>query len=122
MPRAVDTLGPLWAVHVTAANEQDRHQVEALVVQVPDATGDAVAGAFVDQGDKGAQAVQEAEAPHRRLEVVKLSEAKKGMVLLPKRWVVERGNAWPARFRYLARDYAQVAETLAACILWPSRY
>jgi len=33
---------------------------------------------------------------------VKLSEAKKGFVLLPKRWVVERSNAWAARFRRLA--------------------
>ena len=48
-----------------------------------------------------------------RLEVVKLPEAKKGFVLLPKRWVVERSNAWAARFRRLARDYEQSAETLA---------
>ena len=46
------------------------------------------------------------------LEVVKLPEAKKGFVLLPKRWVVERSHAWAARFRRLARDYAQLAETL----------
>jgi len=48
-----------------------------------------------------------------RLAVVKLPEAKKGFVLLPKRWVVESSNAWAARFRRLARDYEQLAETLA---------
>jgi transposase len=48
-----------------------------------------------------------------RLEVVKLPEAKKGFVLLPKRWVVERSNAWAARFRPLARKYERLAETLA---------
>jgi transposase len=48
-----------------------------------------------------------------RLEVVKLPEAKKGFVLLPRRWVVERRNAWAAHCRCLARDYEQVAETLA---------
>jgi transposase len=47
------------------------------------------------------------------LEVVKLPEAKKGFVLLPRRWVVERSNAWAARFRRLARDYERLAETLA---------
>jgi transposase len=36
------------------------------------------------------------------LEVVKRSEAKKGFVPLPKRWIVERSNAWAARFRRLA--------------------
>ena len=44
---------------------------------------------------------------------MKLSEAKNGCVLLPKRWVVERRNAWAARFRRLARDYERLAETLA---------
>jgi len=34
-------------------------------------------------------------------------------VLLPKRWVVERSNAWAARLRGLARDYERLAETLA---------
>jgi transposase len=46
------------------------------------------------------------------LEVVKLSEAKRGCVLLPKRWVIERSNAWAARFRRLARDDEQWTETL----------
>jgi len=45
--------------------------------------------------------------------VVKLPEAKKGFVLLPKRWVVERSFAWTARFRRLARDYERLPETLA---------
>jgi transposase len=69
--------------------------------------------AFVDQGYMGAQAAQDAQAHHMQLEVVKLPEAKKGFVLLPRRWVVERSNAWAARFRRLARDYERLAETLA---------
>jgi transposase len=60
-----------------------------------------------------AQAAQEAHVRHMQLKVVKLSAAKKGFVLLPKRWVVERSNAWAARFRRLTRDYEQLAETLA---------
>ena len=48
-----------------------------------------------------------------QLEVDNLPEAKKGFGLLPKRWVVERSNAWAARFRRLARDDEQLAETLA---------
>ena len=47
------------------------------------------------------------------LEVVKLPEAKRGFVLLPRRWVVERSFAWAARFRRLARDYERLASTLA---------
>ena len=45
--------------------------------------------------------------------MVKLPEAKKGFVLLPKRWVGERSFAWMARFRRLARDYERLPRTLA---------
>ena len=45
--------------------------------------------------------------------VVKLEEAKKGFVLLPRRWVVERTFAWLGRFRRLARDYERLSQTLA---------
>lgn len=47
------------------------------------------------------------------LQVIKLSEAKKGFVLLPRRWVVERSFGWLNRFRRLARDYERLPETLA---------
>ncbi len=45
--------------------------------------------------------------------VVKLPDAKRGFVLLPRRWVAERSFAWMARFRRLARDYERLPETLA---------
>jgi len=109
---AVDTLGHLLAVHITAANEQDRSQVGTLAHQVQEVTGDAVELAYVDQGYTGEAAAQAAQAHHMQLEVVKLPEAKKGFVFLPTRWVVERSNAWAARLRRLARDYEQLAETL----------
>jgi transposase len=47
------------------------------------------------------------------LEVVKHHDAKRGFVLLARRWVVERSFAWAARFRCLARDYERLATTLA---------
>lgn len=109
---AVDLLGSLLAAQVTAAHAQDRSHVGLLAAKVPEVTGDTVAVAFGDQGYTGAHAAQEAQAQHRRLEVVKLPEANKGFVLLPKRWVVERSKAWAARLRRLARDDAQWAETL----------
>jgi transposase len=50
--------------------------------------------AYVDQGYSGEVPVAEAEARGIRLEVVKHPEAKRGFVLLPRRWVVERDFAW----------------------------
>lgn len=109
---AVDTLGQLLAVLVTPANEQDRAQVAALAEQIQEVTGESVEVAFVDQGYTGEQAAADAEAQGIRLEVVKLPTAKRGFVLLPRRWVVERSFAWMARFRRLARDYERLSETL----------
>jgi transposase len=110
---AVDTLGHLLALLVTPANEQDRAQVAALAEQVQMATGERVEVAFVDQRYTGEQPAEAAAAQGIRLEVVKLAETKRGFVLLPRRWVVERSNAWMARFRRLARDYERLPETLA---------
>jgi|ERR1051325_8562092 transposase len=110
---AVDTLGQLLALHVTSADEQDRAQVAELAEQVQAVTNESVEVAFVDQGYTGEAAAEAAEAHGMRLEVVKLSEAKRGFVLLPRRWVVERSFAWAARFRRLARDYERLPETLA---------
>ena len=47
-----------------------------------------------------------------QLEVVKLAEAKRGFMLLPRRWVVERSFGWLARFRRLARVYEQLPQVL----------
>ena len=110
---AVDTLGQLLALRVTPANEQDRDQVAELAAQVQAVTGQSVEVAFVDQGYTGDQPLEAAAAQGIRLEVVKLPEAKRGFVLLPRRWVVERSFAWTARFRRLARDYERLPQTLA---------
>jgi transposase len=110
---AVDTLGHLLALKVTPANEQDRAQVAALAAAVQATTGEQIQVAFVDQGYTGEVPAAEAAQHGLRLEVVKHHEAKRGFVLLPRRWVVERSFAWAARFRRLARDYERLATTLA---------
>src|SRR5208283_1292306 len=111
---AVDTLGHLLALHVTPADEQDRAQVGELARQVQQITEENVELAYVDQGYTG-EAAEEAAARHGiQLEVVKHTQAKRGFVLLPRRWVVERSFAWAARFRRLARDYERLASTLGA--------
>lgn len=109
---AVDTLGHLLAAHLTPATAQDRAQVETLAQAVQAATGEAVELAYVDQGYTGEAAAEQAQAHGIRLEVVKLADAKRGFVLLPRRWVVERSFAWATRFRRLVRDYERLPETV----------
>jgi transposase len=110
---AVDTLGHLLALCVTAADEQDRAQVSELAKRVQEETGETVEIAFVDQGYTGENAADAAAEHGIKLEVVKLPTAKRGFVLLPRRWVVERSFGWMSRFRRLARDNERLPETLA---------
>jgi transposase len=110
---AVDTLGHLLALKVTPANEQERAQVASLAADVQSATSEHVEMAFVDQGYTGEQPAEAAAAQGIQLMVVKLEETKRGFVLLPRRWVVERSFAWAARFRRLAKDYERLPQTVA---------
>ena len=110
---AVDTLGHLLALHVAPADEQDRAHVGQLAAAVQEATGDSVEIAYVDQGYTGEDAAEAAASQGIELVVVKLPEAKRGFVLLPRRWVVERSHGWMARFRRLARDYERLPQALA---------
>jgi transposase len=112
VPIAVDTMGNLLALHVTPANEQDRDQVAVLSESVQRVTNDSVELAYVDQGSTGDDPDGDAASSGIHLEVVKRPEVKKGFVLWPRRWVVERSLGWMARFRRSARDYERLSETL----------
>jgi len=98
---------------VCTANEQDRAQVAELAERAQSETGETVEIAYVDQGYTGENAADAAAEHGIQLEVVKLPEAKRGFVLLPRRWVVERSFGRLSRFRRLARDYERLPETLA---------
>jgi transposase len=122
----VDTLGHLLTLKVTAANEQERAQVEELAAEVQALTSGEVEICFADQGYTGEEPKQVAAELGMQLEIIKLPDAKRGFVLLPRRWVVERSFAWMTRFRRLARDFERLPETLAglhylafACLMLP---
>jgi transposase len=110
---AVDTLGYLLALHVTPASADDRAEVGRLAQAVQASTDQSVDLAYADQGYTGSKAAAAAKAHGIELEVIKLPEAKRGFVLLPRRWVVERSPAWATRFRRLVKDYERYASTLA---------
>jgi transposase len=126
---AVDTLGHLLALHVTPADQQDRSRVKQLAKEVQQVTEKSVDLAFVDQGYTGEQPAADAQKHKIELHVVKLPHAKRGFVLLPRRWVVERSFAWLARCRRLAKDYERLPTTVAglhyaafACLMLKSLF
>ena len=74
--------------------------------------------AYVDGGYTGTNAELAADDWGIRpgthwVAVVTLSGARKGFVLLPRRWVVQRSFAWLTRFRRLAKDDERSPETVA---------
>jgi transposase len=109
---AVDTLGHLLALKVTPANEQERDQVGEILDELQSSTGQCVRVMYADQGYTGEAAANAASQRGVELVVVKLPEAKRGFVLLPKRWVVERSFAWATRFRRLAKDYERLSSSV----------
>ena len=57
-----------------------------------------------------------AKVPLLRVEIVKRSDDVKGFVVLPRRWVVERTFSCFGRNRRLAKDFENLAETLATFV------
>ena len=92
---------------------QDRAQVGALAAAVHDLTVQHVSLGYVDQGYTGSEPANAAAAYGIRLDVITHTEAKRGFIPLPRRWVVEPSVAWTARFRRLTRGHERLAETLA---------
>jgi transposase len=109
---AVDTLGHLLALHVTPTDMGDRQAVARLAADTQEATGETVSLAYVDQGYTGDKAAEAAAAEGITLEVVKLPETKRGFVLLPRRWIVERPFAW-ATVPPTCQRLRAICETLA---------
>jgi transposase len=57
-----------------------------------------------------------AKVPCLRMEIVKRSDDMTGFVVLPRRWVADRTFSWFGRNRRLAKDFENLADTLAAFI------
>ena len=112
----VDTEGLPLRVVVHSAGIQDRDGA-ALVLEK-------IRGRFPwleliwADGGYNARQVNEAVAkqPVLRMEIVKRRDDMKGFVVLPRRWVVERTFSWFGRNRRLAKDFENLADTLAAFV------
>jgi len=57
-----------------------------------------------------------AKVPLLRMEIAKRSDNIKRFVVLPRRWVVERTFSWFGRNRRLAKDFENLAVTVATFV------
>jgi putative transposase len=114
----VDTLGLILAVVVTAASVQDRDGAKQLLDilrhQYSRLRHIWADGAYVGPLVDWVRALR----PQRpiRLEITKRSDAVRGFVVIPKRWIVERTFGWFNRYRRLRKDDELLPETSEAII------
>ena len=114
----VDTLGLLLAVCVTKASTQDRDGARLLLtVLAHHWTRLRLIWADGSYSGELIEWVRQLRERRRvKLEIVRRSEATKGFVVIPKRWIVERTFGWLNRCRRLSKDYEYLTETSEAMI------
>ena len=106
-------------VVVTAANVSDKQGARLIferLASFPQRIARLVL-IWVDGGYEGVEFSQWVMDTYRWImETVKRSDSRKGFVLLPKRWVVERTWGWLNWCRRLSKDYEVLPETSEAFI------
>lgn len=113
---AVDTIGLLLTVLVTAASVQDRDGARPLLWNLRKLFG-TVKLAWADGGYAGKLVTWAKASLKLTVEIVRRTE-QHTFAVLPRRWVVERTFAWITRSRRTVRDYERLADHHEAMIWW----
>ncbi len=71
---------------------------------------------WADGGYTGEDFEKVAKRLGREIEIVKRSDDRKGFVVLPKRWIVERTFGWLGKYRRLSKDYESLVASSIAMI------
>jgi transposase len=114
---AVDTLGLIITIVVTAASVQDRDAARPLIWNLHRA-GRRVRLVWADGGYAGKLVTWAKTALKLTLEIVRRPDDLHTFQVLPRRWVVERTFAWISKFRRTVRDYERLPEHHEAMIQW----
>jgi transposase len=114
---AVDTLGLLLTVVVTAASVQDRDGAYRLLALLRERFS-TITLVWADGGYAGRLVSWAHTVLALTLTIVKRTDEATGFVVLPRRWVVERTFGWLLRYRRLVRDYERRPEHHEAMVLW----
>jgi putative transposase len=108
-----DSIGLVVLAKVTAANVQDVHAGKEILIELKKRTTliTRLRKIFADGGYRGDLLNWVKDELHAEIEIVLKLGDQKGFQVLPKRWVIERTNAWISRNRRMARDYERLTET-----------
>jgi len=113
---AVDSLGLLLAVWVTAADVDDAAAAPEVLGQLDYAEVPRLRVVYADNKYHNHALHAWVDTQWYDLEVVRRPKEATGFVLLPKRWVVERTFAWLGRYRRLSKDRERLPETSEAVV------
>jgi len=102
---------------VTAASVQDRDGANPLLALLRERFSTIVL-VWADGGYAGRLVVWARVVLRLNVCVVKRNDDVRGLVVLPRRWVVERTFGWLMRHRRLCRDYERKPEHHEAMVLW----
>jgi transposase len=114
---AVDTLGLVLTVIVTAASVQDRDGAFRLLALLRERFS-TISLVWADGGYAGRLVSWACQVLALTVTIVKRSDDTTGFVVLPRRWVVERTFGWLMRYRRLVRDYERRPDHHEAMVLW----
>jgi transposase len=114
---AVDTIGLLLTVLVTAASVQDRDAAKPLLWNLKKAYPK-IKLAWADGGYAGKLVTWARTALKLTLQIVKRPDDLHAFKVLPRRWVVERTLAWITRHRRTIRDYERLPAHHETYIYW----
>jgi putative transposase len=113
-----DTLGLVRLANVVSADVHDSlagYQLLRTLLGQPHRLQQ-VRKIFADGGFRGNLEAWVKQILHIDLEIVLKQEGQVGFQVLPRRWVIERTNAWISRQRRLARDYERTTASSEAFI------
>jgi transposase len=114
---AVDVMGLLLSVLVTAASVQDRDAARPLLWNLRKAFP-SVKLAWADGGYAGQLVTWAKTVLKLAVQIVRRPDDLHTFQVLPRRWVVERTLAWITRHRRTVRDYERLPAHHEAYIYW----
>jgi transposase len=114
---AVDVMGLILCVVVTAASVQDRDGARPLLWRLA-ASYRTVTLTWADGGYAGKLVTWARDTLHRTLQIVKRPDDLHTFKVLPRRWVVERTFGWIMKHRRCVRDYERLPEHHETYLYW----
>ena len=114
---AVDVMGLILAVVVTAASVQDRDGARPLLWKLAAACR-TVTLIWADGGYAGKLVTWAASTLRRTVQIVKRPDNLHTFKILPRRWVVERTFGWIMKHRRCVRDYERLPDHHETYLYW----